>query len=144
MSVKLEAFSWDSIKVSMGVTADPAAGAQIADIVVPAGMRRLYYQFQATIVCDATVANRIPVLRTLVNGTAIDFVSSDGATVVGSGTGFQSFIGNSLFNVAGRQYGQYIPLMEVPAGAIHRFFYVGLVAGDNIGVCTYFYKEAPA
>jgi hypothetical protein len=142
VSIEAGKFNWDAIPVKTGVTADPAAGAQIASVTVPAGKRYLLISMQATCVADATVQTRTPNTSIYMDGTVIAFTSANGLGVTASQTKVQSFMANGI-NVSTTQYGLYIPLLELPAGAKFEISYYLLQAGDNLTAMTYFYKEAP-
>ena len=64
-----DSFNWDQIPVETGATADPAAGAQLANIVVPAGKRWLFIGGYGSIVTDGTGANRYLYMTVKHDGT---------------------------------------------------------------------------
>jgi hypothetical protein len=136
--------SWDAIPVSIGVTADPAAGAQITAVAVPAGKRWLLLGFQNEIVASADVANRNANVYISMDGANNFYISNALLTVTASQTKLISACTNSLITAATTQYGMHIPAIELPAGATFRFYWNTLQAADNLGVMTYFYKEVPA
>lgn len=131
---------WDSITVATVSTADPAAGANIAPIIVPAGEEWRLECIQCTITADATVANRIPYLYIEYDGVLLTYETLGGKTVPASTTTAQSFLAESGVTTVGTQYAMHFPLKDWPAGARFRIYYSGLVAGDNITAAKYFYK----
>ena len=140
----MKEFSWGLIPVKVGVTADPVAGAQIANIVVPANKRWVVQSLEATCVADATVVNRQPHLIIRTDGTNTTYETNVGASVAASQTKRQSFIVDSLIVTVGTLSGMHIPWLELPAAAVIIFYYDNLQAGDNVIAATYFYKEVPA
>jgi len=144
MSIEAAKFNWDAIPVKTGATADPAPGAQLAAITVPAGRRWLFCEISVTLTCDATVANRWVNLGIKTNGTHYGFYSPAGLTVTASQSKQQSFVAGSFIVTAGTQYGMHFPLTELPAGAVIELTVNALQAGDDMGAARYFYKEVPA
>ena len=144
---KARAWSWGELPVSAGVTADPAAGAQIADITVPTGKRWLFLGAYCTIVCDANAANRVPHCDVLTDGTNVDRVHYGTGTTTASNTGKWMFtMGNSVTISSGYHMVIGLPVggIEVPAGAIIRIVADSIQVGDNLSVLRYAYKEASA
>jgi hypothetical protein len=149
MTQDARAFNWDSIPVKTGATADPAAGANPADVTVPAGKRYLLLAARNQIVCDATVITRYPTLLVLPDGT------NEIRRYVGTGS-TASQTSNNLFEHGdhgssgstgvGDCYvkGFSVPGIEIAAGGIFKLNYTNLQAADNAGVMRYEYKEAPA
>jgi len=135
---------WDSLPMKVGLTADPAAGAQIADIVVPAGKRWRVFEIQATLVASAAVANRYYTLQMYLDGVNASFVGLNGLVITASQTRVQSWMANSGLQTAGTEYGLSYPDIEIPAGGLIRLVISALDGGDNSSAATYYYKEAPA
>lgn len=135
---------WDAVGMIRATTADPAAGAQLAVVTVPAGKRMKIYSAEATVVCDATVANRYFTLYVRMNGTDNTYITNAGLTITASQTKIQSFKSGSLITTAGTQYGMHFPEMELPAGATLFMFLSNIQAADDIGAMTYTYKVLPA
>jgi hypothetical protein len=137
------AFNWDSIPVKTGVTADPAAGAQLAAVTVPASKRWRVTAMQCTLVAAAVVITRTPQLHIRMTGAAPDTFLATGHGVTTGETVEQSFCAGSLVTAADSAAGVHFPVMELGAGAVFLIDYFNLQGADNISAMTYFYKEAP-
>ena len=137
-----EFVNWDQITIKSGATADPAAGAQLASITVPAGKRWKFVSLEATLVTDATVATRYFLVTYYMDGTNITYQTLAGVNITASLTRVQSYVTGSFVTTAGTEYGQHLPDIELPAGATITMVAIALVAGDNISAATYYYKEA--
>ena len=137
-------FDWDAIAIKAGTTADPAAGAQLATITVPANRRWQFWGIELVLVADAGGADRSFVGQLLIaGGSYTTYQTNAGVAIAATQTKLQSFIAGSLLTTAGTQYGMHIPLIELPAGAKITIYCSNLAAGDNISAATYWYKEAP-
>ena len=143
---------WGQAPLIQGATADPAAGAEIATITVPVGKKWKLYSIHATLVSDATVANRYPYINIAPDGTNILLIARSSVAQTASLTIPWMWAPNNAFGTttpaAISGYGMNIGLgiqdgLELPAGAIITFLTTGIVAGDNWGVCRYRYKELP-
>ncbi len=135
--------SWDDIPVTVAVTADPAAGANLAAITVPAKKRWLFLGSMHSVVTDATVVTRQPFVRFARNGTNTDqeIVSPNGITA--SLTAYVTFgdAASATATVTARYITSELAPVDCPAGTTISHLMGGLVAGDNIGVCYYAYKQ---
>lgn len=142
------AFSWDSRPVLTGVTADPAAGAQIPDIVVPAGKRWRIQSVFFQVVNAAAAANRFSTVYMLSDAANIyAFPAAPAAAIIsetvyysyGKGcTMYNTTTGTVTTNTSG------VDGFVLEAGGIMRLFYININAGDNLTVARYTYKEASA
>lgn len=146
--MSMEEFSWDGIRAREGLTEDPAAGAQLAVITVPANKKWLFMNAHSTIICSAAVATRACyIIMRATNGGLRTFTmygnNSITATLVRGtsfcpGTGVSAVI--DIYETVGiGQNG-----LEVPANGTIQVGYNLLQAADNIAVMSYLYKEAPA
>lgn len=134
---------WDSYPVLTGATADPAAGAQLAAVTVPASKRWRVTAMQCTLVAAAVVITRTPQLHIRMTGAAPDTFLATGHGVTTGETVEQSFCAGSLVTAADSAAGVHFPVMELGAGAVFLIDYFNLQGADNISAMTYFYKEAP-
>jgi hypothetical protein len=137
---------WDSYSVLTGVTADPAAGAAVPTITVPAGKRWVFLGARVQLVDDATVANRYMYISIAHDGTNTDQRVQSPSAMVASYTSDWNFTPTNLASISNGADSQlgFGAGIELAAGATVIISAVGLVAGDNFGVCRYYYKEAPA
>jgi hypothetical protein len=139
-----QAFNWDSIPVRVGVTADPAAGADAAAVVVPAGKRWLFYGGVVQLVAAAVAITRTYYMWvTDATSGFLIYISAGGLGITTGQTKQQSWTANSLLTAAGTQYGMHIPLLEMPAGTSITIPLTNIQGADNMTAFTYWYKEAP-
>ena len=136
---------WDWITIKTAATADPAAGADPAEITVPAGRKWLFLGLSGTLVSDVTAVTRVPQCNIKIDGTNIIIKivnvtgQTQGYTVVHNFTSGLATMGGTLGNGA-----LFSPLpypLELPPGAKIGISTLNLQAGDNWGVIRYFYKE---
>lgn len=137
---------WDKITVTTAATADPAAGADLADITVPANKVWKYIGGYCSLVNDANVANRYMTVSFRPDGTNPTGVLMNTGAMVASGTYYitEAALAANL-SVGGREI---IALggngIILPAGAKIVHAVLNLQAGDDISAFRYRYKEAPA
>ncbi len=113
-------------------TADPAAGAEIS-LTTEAQSWLKIKTFLATLVTDATAANRTPELRITVNGSIVSRIPPFRAATASQTNVFQwSDAGAGINDTTGLKQLLLIPLdMLLPPGTVLATVTTGLVAGDN-------------
>ena len=144
----LDAFDWDTIPITIAVTANPAAGADPVAFTCPTGKKRRILAVYASVTTDANVANRYPYLAITPAAGGVYYVVShlavtasitfQGASVV-AGAASGGSVGNSQTIT--------IPMgdpTEISAGGSVRLQLLNIQAGDDWSAATLAYKEAPA
>lgn len=140
--------TWEALPMSVGSTADPAAGAQLANITVPAGKRWLVLGLSYQITTDANVADRQPTLVFRADGT--NTTSAVGTPVItasltavrvsfGLGGAYGGTAASNGIVFAGMG-----PGVELPASGNMQAYIYNIQATDNATIAYYVYKEAPA
>lgn len=135
---------WDDVGVQEGVTADPAANTNPAAVTVTTGQRWLLISAAATMVTDATEANRYPYLEILSDGTnAIDKYMAT-SPITASLTQTITFGGGATGGAIGDNLMYSIPIpvngIEIPGGGKFQVKFLNIQATDNCGVMRYRYK----
>ena len=150
VSVSIEAgqFDWDSIPLVTKLSADPAAGAQIANLVVPAGKRWLWYGGRFALVTDGTVINRTAQWYCQPDGTTtLMYVPHSTQAATSTHTyGFTPNRSTTEYLIGTEHYlgwGYGAPAVDLSAGAIILVSVGSLQGGDNLSAMTYYIKEAP-
>ena len=150
MSVKLEAFNWDSIPITAVQSANPAAGADPVGLTVAAGKRVLLIGAAFTLVTDANAANRLLTMTIRPDGTnELILVSSTTAHTASltryyrwqvAKTYGETLVGSIYIMGLGIASGS----IEIPAGGTVSFAITNKQVGDDASATTLYYKEAPA
>jgi hypothetical protein len=138
---------WDQIKVSTGVTVDPAVNTAIS-LTVPAGKRWLFLGGEAFFTSDATAHTHTARITFARDGTNIDLTFGSTVTqaqslVYGydfSPGGPQSTATSAAMVVVGIQHHG----VECPAGTVISVAANGSAGNDDWSTMRYAYKEAPA
>jgi len=140
-------FSWDALPVKVGVTADPAAGANPAAVTVTATKKWLLTSvYIASMVTDANVASRVASL-VITDGTNTQaqfmYNSNQAASLTrqynwAMGIG-AAYLANTVINITLPGGG-----LELPAGWTFQVTFINIQAADDCGVVRYSYKEASA
>jgi hypothetical protein len=114
-------------------SADPAAGAEIS-YTLPAGYRYQILSVQATLVTDATAANRFPVL-TINDGTndVAGFAAGTAQTATQT-VAYQFGPGIAGYQASLRTHVPTATPLILKAGNIIKTVTAGIVAGDNWGI----------
>lgn len=135
---------WDLIEPQTATSADPAAGAQMAVVTVPSGVRWRIESVKATLVCDANVADRTICVE-ITDGTTVKEIITFPAYGAANGTYVVTFarMGNDNGVIKGYVSSR-LPDLDLPAGWTIRMWVSGLQAGDNLTATEYTYKEGPA
>lgn len=140
---------WETVAISTTATANPAAGAQLATVTVPAGKRHLLLSGKTSVVTDANVANRYFILVIKRDGTNTDAIYAQGSAITASLTRSVSF-SNGLPGTyiseatSGMIIGTPDRGIEIPAGGNWQLFCVSIQAADDIAALQYAYKEVDA
>lgn len=146
MTQDVRAFNWDSIKTQSTTGANPAAGADPATLTVPAGKKRLYVGFSATLVTAAFAGNRFPRLEIKVDGTNISGIYTANVAHTISVTATYTWcpgVPNSTTLGGYMMSGIAVPGIEVPAGGTVAIVTSAINGADDWSALTYSYKEAP-
>jgi hypothetical protein len=114
-------------------SADPAAGAEIS-YTLPAGFRYQILSVQATLVTDATVANRFPALT--INDGANDVAAymAGTAQTATQTVAYQFAPGLNSYQASLRTHAPIAADMILKGGNIIKTVTTGIVAGDNWGI----------
>lgn len=133
-------WTWDGIAVITAATADPAAGSNPAAVGPAANRRWLFLGGAASLVTDATVISRYPLVVELGDGTNTSGRFLENAAHTASLTVIHSIGAHGIVSVQG-----YIPIprpgIELPGGGTVQVQASNLQAGDNWGPLYYKYKE---
>lgn len=142
-------FDWSKVPPLSAATADPAAGADVATITVPAGKIWLFLGCYCTVTNDANAGNRLPNLKigdgtgtvkSFMSPTAITQSLSNVAISFAPGAEHAAAIANNGMVVTGID-AEGIEIMA--AGTIDMDYY-NIKAGDDISAMRYIYKERDA
>jgi len=146
MSVDMKSFNWDLLPMMVTATANPAAGADAATIVVPAGKRWVVLSFSQSMVTAVAVANRYPYVQHRTAGGAIlgQYMAATPQTAsltVGWSFGNNpagGIVANNAFKC------ESMPEFECAAGDLLNFYWLNLQAADDGGIVYCVYKEVSA
>ena len=139
---------WNMCHPVTALTANPAAGAQIADVVVPAGERWLFLGCEFSCVNAAAAATRTPQLLILPDGTneALRYQDATGAIISETfkcsfSPGAQSSTAGATpnkSNVVGIGIG-----IVLDVGAIIRVNLLNIQGADDMTALAYYYLRLP-
>lgn len=123
------------------VGTDPAAGIEVTE-TVPAGARWRLVALKVTLVTDATVANRFPVL-TIDDGTNVVLAVSVATAVTATQTATFSFadVGANAAPVITAGVVSFPKDFSLFGGYRIKTLTTGIVAGDNYGAPVYLVEE---
>jgi len=135
---------WGGVPISVGATANAAAGADPPLITVPVGKRWLFLGAMCSCVTDANVATRYAFIEFKLDAVNDYYTCCPGAGQAASLTrtlvyGMHPIAGSLLNNVI------MVPIpsmgVEMPAGATVEIDTINIQVGDDYSVVRYYYKE---
>lgn len=142
-------FAWEKVNVTVGATANPAAGSGHADITVPANRAWLLLGIESQGVMDANAANRYWVVNISYDGTNYQYRFSNPTAITASQTKnpiYTPGIPAELVLTGTSVMIEPFPSegIELAAGAVISFDLVNGQAGDDWDQARYAYKERPS